>query len=127
MSDQMTMPIYPGSEVTVFGAYCLLMEFCKRLCRIPFTTMVVLLNLLQILCPLGNLLPTTKYQLVKFAQKATSSHSQIDFCRSCNEELGRNKRCSSTSCPKSEPNTMLIISPDNDLQHTISGKCNNYV
>ncbi len=74
--------IYPGSTVSVLSGYCLLMEF-KRLCKVSFSTMVVLLNLLQLLCPANNLLPTTKYQLLKFVKKSTSLHSKIDFCRSC--------------------------------------------
>jgi len=117
--EHMTIPIYPGSDVTVFGAYSLLMEF-KRRCKIPFSTMVVLLHLLQILCPLGNLLPTTKYQLVKFA-KQSSPHSRLDFCRTCGTELRQSRTCPSSSCPKTEPNTMLIISPDKALQQIISG------
>ena len=114
VSNEMTMQIYPGSSVTVFGAYCLLMEF-KRLCKIPFSTMFVLLNLLQLLCPVGNLLPTIKYQLVKFARQSTSLHSTIDFCRSCGTELQRNRRCHSRSCPKTEPNSMILISPDQTI------------
>ncbi len=80
----MSMEVYPGSKVTVLGAYCLLMEF-KRLCKLPFSTMVILLNLLQLLCPVGNLLPKTKHQLVKFTRNSSSRHYRIDFCRSCNE------------------------------------------
>ena len=120
-SGVMMQSIYPGSNVTVLGAYCLLMEF-KRVCRLSFSTMVVLLHLLQVLCPAGNLLPTTKYQLVKFAQRFTNSHSRIDFCRYCGKELERNQRCLSSSCPRSEPNSMIIISPQRTLQQTISSR-----
>lgn len=119
-SDEMLKEIYPGSSVTVLGAYCLLMAF-KRLCKVPFSTMVVLLNLLQLLCPAENLLPKNKYQLVKFAQRSASKHTRIDFCRSCRKELQRNKKCSSGSCPNTEPNTLIMISPESALQRIISG------
>ena len=82
----MSNKIYSGSQVTVLEAYCLLMEL-KRTCRLSFTTMVMLLSLLQILCPAGNLLPTSKHQLLKFAYQFKSKHSRIDYCRSCGNEL----------------------------------------
>ena len=120
-SGVMMQSIYPGSNVTVLGAYCLLMEF-KRVCKLSFSTMVVLLHLLQLLCPAGNLLPTTKYQLVKFAQRFKKSHTRIDFCRFCGKELERNQRCLSSSCLRSEPNSMIIVSPQRTLQQTISSR-----
>ena len=116
----MAEPIYPGARVTVLGAYCLLMEL-KRVCRLPFSAMIFILNVLQLLCPAGNLLPTTKYQLLKFAHQSASSHKRIDFCSFCGTELGISKRCSSTACGKGEPNTLIMVSPDQALTKIISG------
>ncbi len=114
--------IYPGSGITIAGAYCATMEF-KRICRLPFTTIVVLLQLLQLLCPAGNKLPTTKYQLTKFFRKYKSSHTRRNFCRSCNTEIiGTSAKCSNRACPNREPNSLIYISPDHSLQRIISGK-----
>lgn len=114
----MAQPMYPGSSVTVLGAYCILMEV-KRLCRLPFSTMVILLEVLQLLCPAKNLLPTTKYQLIKFARKFSSTNSRIDFCRSCGKLLQRRHKC--PQCQKTEVNSMILVSPDQALEQIISG------
>ena len=97
-----------------------LMEF-KRSCRLSFTTMAMLLNLLQLICPTGNKLPTTKYQLLRFAVSSNNTHSRIDYCRFCATKLQRNQRCPSSSCQRSEPNNIILVSPENTLQHIISG------
>ena len=117
----MSNKIYSGSQVTVLEAYCLLMEL-KRICRLSFTTMVMLLSLLQILCPAGNLLPTSKHQLLKFAYQFKSKHSRIDYCRSCGDELESSCRCPSNTCRKEEPNSILLFSPNQAIQRIIRGK-----
>ena len=119
-TENMSEPIYPGSSLTVLGVYCILMEF-KRSCRLSFTTMAMLLNLLQLICPTGNKLPTTKYQLLRFAVSSKNTHSRIDYCRFCATKLQRNQRCPSSSCQRSEPNSIIFVSPENTLQHIISG------
>lgn len=119
--SNMFQPIYPGSDVTVAGAYCAIMEF-KRICRLPFTTIVVLLQLLQLFCPAGNKLPTSKHQLKKFFQRYTTSYTRRNFCRSCNTEItGRSLLCSNRNCPRREPNSMIYLSPDRSLKRIISG------
>ena len=120
-NSYMSERIYPGSQVTVLEAYCLLMEL-KRICRLSFTTMVTLLSLLQILCPAGNLLPTSKHQLLKFAYQFKCKHSRIDYCRSCGGELANSSRCPSDTCRKEEPNSILLFSPNQAIQRIIRGK-----
>ena len=44
--------LYQGAHITVCGAYCALMEL-KRVCRLPFSAIAMLLQILQLLCPLG--------------------------------------------------------------------------
>ena len=97
------------------------MEF-KRVCRLSFATMVILLNLLQLICPPGNLLPTTKYQLLKFSRRVNSEHWKIDYCRSCSRKLQTNQKCPSSICEKSEPNSVILIPPKKTLQQIISSK-----
>ena len=60
LDDELLGPVYDGSKVTVLGAYCAIMEF-KRACRLPFTAIAMLLQLLQLLCPSVNKLPRSVY------------------------------------------------------------------
>ena len=48
-------PLYPGSMITVCGAYCAIMDF-KRKCHVPLQTILSILQLLQLVCPAGNTL-----------------------------------------------------------------------
>ena len=44
---------------------CTIMEF-KRFCRLPFSAIEKLLQLLQLLCPPNNILPQNLYEAKKF-------------------------------------------------------------
>ena len=90
--------------ILCMSAYCLLMG-------LPFSTIVILLDFLQILCSADDLLQTTTYQLVKFAHQFTGLH----FFRSCRAER------SSGSCCLSEPNSRILIPPEKTLQQIIAG------
>ena len=76
-------PLYDGANITVCGAYCVIMEF-KRVCKLPFSA---ILMLLQLLCPPGNKLPQSIYTLKKFFQKHSSQHKRKLFCPECHSEL----------------------------------------
>ena len=103
------------------GAACIaIMEF-KRTCKLPFTAIVALLQLVQLLCPVGNKLPTSKHQLLKFFDVAQQSHQRYDYCRTCSTKLHGKKRCPNKSCLKAEPNSLIEISPDESFQKVISG------
>ena len=117
----MNRSIYPGASVTVLGAYCSILEF-KRVCKLSFSTIVMLLKLLQVLCPTGNLLPTTKYQLVKFANKNKSEHIKVDFCHSCQWEIPEGRVCSNSTCKKEEPNSLIQISSLKPLEQVVSSE-----
>ncbi len=58
-------PIYENVTITLCGVLCAIMEF-KRACRLPFTTIGKLLELLQLICSPNNTLPQTLYDLKKF-------------------------------------------------------------
>ena len=55
----MFKPLFDGAGISVCGAYCAVMEF-KRMCRLPFTAIAMLLQL-QLLCPPDNKLPWSVY------------------------------------------------------------------
>ena len=120
-SSDMLEPIYEGERVTVIGAYCAIMEL-KRRCRLPFTAIIMILQLLQLLCPLGNKHPTTKHQLMSFFRLYLVSYRRQNFCRTGKSPLQRQVRCCNTACTKQEPNCIIEISPDTALQQIMSGK-----
>ena len=110
-----------GGRVTVVGAYCAIMEL-KRKCRLPFTAIVMVLQLLQLLCPLGNKLPTTKHQLMSFFRRYPVSYSRQNFCCTCISPIQSHVRRCNKECTKQEPNSIIEIPPDTALQQIMSGK-----
>ena len=48
IEEDMFKPLYDGAGIYVCGAYCAILEF-KRACRLPFTAVSMLLQLLQAL------------------------------------------------------------------------------
>ena len=57
-------PVYEGANISTVGAYCAIMEF-KRACRLSFSTIAMLLQLLQLLCPSHNKLFKSIYTFKK--------------------------------------------------------------
>ena len=102
-------PIYENASITLCGAYCAIMEF-KRACQLPFSTIAMLLELLQLLCPSNNILPLTVYALKKFFCKASESSCTelLHFCACCGVQLQKEqKTCVKATCRKSEPSTLV--------------------
>ena len=100
-------PVYPGASITVCGAYCAIMEF-KRVCRLPCTAITMLLQLLQLLCPIQNKLPRSVYMLNIHVFSNTEVHTQRLFCGTCNKEFQQGqKRGPDANCPQQERNTLV--------------------
>ena len=115
-------PLYPGASISVCGAYCAILEF-KRVCRLPFTAIAMLLRLLQLLCPPQNRLPPSVYMLKKFFQRYTTTYTKRLFCATCNQEIPlRQKKCSNAGCPSLEPNTLIHIPSDKALQRIVTSE-----
>lgn len=110
-------PLYDGASITVCGGYCALMEF-KRACRLPFTTIKKLLELLHLLCPSNHKLPTSIYKLKKFFMKFTSTYNLHNFCRLCHTELQNGqKNCS--NCRPTDPDTLVSFDPRRAIQQVL--------
>lgn len=84
IDEKMFEPIYKDATITVCGAYCAIMEF-KRSCRLPFTTIPMLLQLLQMICPGENSLPKSVYMFKKFFREQSSSYKRHQFCANCGD------------------------------------------
>ena len=114
-------PLYKGAHITVCGAYCALMGF-KRVCRLPFPALAMLLQILELLCPPGNKLPQSVYILKKFFQKYSSKSIKLRFCGSCNQQLQEKQRkCSNKQC-EVEPSTLIVIRPDKAIKRILTSK-----
>ena len=85
IDERIFEPLYQGAHIHVCGAYCAVMEL-KRVCRLPFSAIAMLLQTLQLLCPPGNKLPQSVY-ISKFFQKYSSESTKLCFCGSCNQQL----------------------------------------
>lgn len=90
LEDDMLKPIYEDADITVCGAYCAIMEF-KRACHLPFTTIAMLLQLLQLLCPKTNKLPKSIHLFKKFFEKYTSKFQRRQFCCDCKVEFRKDQ------------------------------------
>ena len=78
-------PLYDGANITICGAYCAIMHF-KSICKLPFSTIDQLLQLLHLLCPNGNKLPKSIYFLRKFFTSLGTKQVRKQYCSNCNEE-----------------------------------------
>ena len=118
--EEIFEPLYPGAELSICGAYCAIMHF-KSTCRIPFTTVACLLQLLQLICPAGNKLPKSVFMLKKFFEKFGSQKVRKQFCPTCHMELDGNK-CSNVSCPTQEPDCLIHMDIIKQLKTILSRK-----
>ena len=114
-------PLYEGARITVCGAYCAIMEL-KRVCRLPFTAIAMLLQILQLLCSADNKLPRTVYVLKKFFQKYSSKSTKMRFCGSCNRKVTNSQqKCRNLDC-QSQPSTLIILRPDKAIRRVLTSK-----
>ena len=114
-------PIYEGANISICGAYCAIMEF-KCVCRLPFTTIAMVLQILQLLCPPENRLPRTVYVLQKFFQRYSSKFKKMRFCGSCNRKLmATERKCSDANC-QTQPSTLIVLKPDNAIRQVLTSK-----
>lgn len=115
---KMFEPLYDGASITICGAYCALMEF-KRACRLPFTTIDMLLQLLQLFCPSNNKLPRSVYKFKKFFEQFASSHQKRQFCSDCVKEFSK---CDNPDCRSTEPNTLISFDPTKAIRRVLKSK-----
>lgn len=120
VDNNMFKPLYDGASITVCGAYCALMEF-KRASRLPFTTIEKLLELLRLLCPSNNKLPSSIYKLKKFFKNFSSTYSLRHYCRLCHTELLNNQKTCS-ACRPTDPDTLISFDPKRAIKQVLQSK-----
>ncbi len=97
------------------------MEF-KRACRLPFTTIAKLLELLQLVCPANNHLPTSVHKFKKLFGQYSSEctahyHCHVHVCHT--EYLPGQTEC--TNCANAKQDTLIVINPKKAITRVL--KC----
>ena len=125
IDPQMFTPIYDNASISVCGAICAIMEF-KRSCRLSFSCIAKLLQLLQLLCPASNCLPQSVYAIKKFFRKFSSPSTIRRFCSNCEEELSSvQPKCDKVLCKKFEANSFISFSTINAIKRIMKSKSLN--
>ena len=78
-SADMFEPFYHGSSVSLCGAVCAIMHFCRSN-KLSYTVIADLLKLLELLCPAPNSLPKTVYHLKKFLKQYNIENNILEYC-----------------------------------------------
>ena len=117
LPEEFLGPLYKGAAISVCATYCAIMEFASST-LLPYSAIEKLLQLLQLLCPPDNRLPTSIYKLKRFFRMFTQEYKKCEFCSCCGEELPCDHRCP----PGLKTN--VIVSPplDKSLQVLIQSK-----
>ena len=125
IDPQMFTPIYDNASISVCGAICAIMEF-KRSCRLSFSCIAKLLQLLQLLCPASNCLPQSVYAIKKFFRRFSSPSTIRRFCSNCEEELSSvQPKCDKVLCKKFEANSLISFSTINAIKRIMKSKSLN--
>ena len=115
--------IYNGSNISVCGFNCMVMKFANKH-NLTYSAIGELLELLNIICPRPNEIPTSIYKLKKFFKQFenNSSCSRI-FCANCKifEDEGR------CTCKVPNKGHMVSTGVEKPLQAILSGKCDCHV
>lgn len=101
------------------------MQF-KLACKLSFSTIVTLLQLLQLICPMET---GCQNLSISYWLSQRSMLTYIHYCATCMKELRGNQpcSCSNNQCVPAEPNCLIQISPQKTLHRIISGKELQYV
>lgn len=109
-------PLYPKSDISVCAALCAIMYFCSNN-RLSFTATAQLLQLLQLICPSPNKIPTSLFKFKKFFQQFQVSYEHQQFCMDC---LAAKADC---QCQNSPRQAHMVNYPiDKQLQCVLSRK-----
>ena len=106
-------------ELVFQCAVHIVQSWSSSMCRLPFTAIAMLLQLLQLICPADNKLPRSVYVWKKFFQRRSSKYTKLRFCCHCNHQLGTgDKKCSGVDCQEvnQEPNTLIVLKPDKAIR-----------
>ncbi len=114
-------PIYPGSNLTICGAYFSIMHFCHKN-KLTFTATDNLLELITLFCPDNNKIPSSFYKFRKFFQQFSGAHEKQSYCFECETPTNASS-CSTPNCSSScGVGHMVHLSIEKSLQVVITSK-----
>lgn len=122
IDESMFQPLYQGANITICGTYCAIMEY-KRACKLPFTAIEKLLELLELICPANNGLPKSLYILKSFFKKRSCQVSKQKFCPDCCCEIASDKEtCRNSSCHSKDVNYLYTLRPEGQIRKIVTRK-----
>lgn len=122
LDQSMFEPLYEGANITICGTYCAIMEY-KRACRLPFTAIEKLLDLLALVCPANNGLPNSLYILKSFFKSRSCPVSKQKFCPECSLEIASDKaKCTTPGCQRKDVNYLYTLRPERQIRNIVKRK-----
>ena len=107
ITDEFMGPLYEGAAISVCATYCTIMEFAIS-CRLPYSSIEKLLQLLRLLCPRDSKLPTSIYKLKCFFKVFSSAYQMKEFCSGCGQRLPGAHIC---TCRPGQKNSVVVTFP----------------
>ena len=121
-SQNLFEPLYEGVNITVCGTFCAILEY-KRACKLPFTAIEKLLELLWLVCLADNSLPKSMKILKSFFQKRSHSHTKKTFCSSCQAEIVSNEeKCTTLEWDGKDIDYLYTLQPEGDIRRIVTRK-----
>lgn len=117
LSQDSLEPLYDGLSSSTFGAHIAIMQFALRH-KLTFSAIDGLLDLLRLLCPQPNHLPSSLYKFKQFFKKFQVKCEKQTLCGQCNAPICEN-RCPTPHCEESSARSHLIHIPIQKALRTI--------
>ena len=115
-------PLYPGSTTTACGAYCSIMHHAIEN-KLSYTAIDELLQLLRLLMPNPNNLPSSFYKLKKFFNLFGAEYQKSEYCAECHSQLAKGAVCKAPQCKFAYGRGHLVHIPiEKALQTLVSTK-----
>lgn len=122
LSEELFNPLYSGATTTRCGAYCAIMHFATQN-KLPYTAIEQLLDLLQLLCPQPNVLPTSFYKLKKFFKQFGAQYEETEYCTNCNTPVASCSSSTGCTCVQATGRGHLVhVQLDKSIKTLISSK-----
>ena len=118
-SPELFEPLYAGAQISLCGAMCAIMHFCS-MHGLSYSAIKDLLQLLLLLFPGPNKLPSSLYHFQKFFFKFQSKKTSTRVCSDCHTLLSD---CTCSLPRRTSPAHLITVSNLKPLQAIIFRKC----
>ena len=118
-SPELFEPLYAGAQISLCGAMCAIMHFCS-MHSLSYSAIKDLLQLVLLLCPGPNKLPSSLYHFQKFFFKYQSKKTSTRVCSDCYTPLSD---CICSLPRRTSPAHLITVSILKPLQAIIFREC----